>query len=224
MSENNLGELVNLVRSYVEDSQSSNLGQYAWRDPRRDATHRVLVPTCTSQKYEVDARKNWDSFYKCNSTNFYKDRHYLHKVFPGIAPCNGEKRILLECGCGVGNSVFPLLKTDPNLFVYAVDLSPEAIHLLKSKPAYAEGRCIASVCDIVNDEIPSFISETGVDNVLLLYSLSSINPMSMLTTIKKVSSVLKSGGRIYFRDYGRGDFAQLRFCEDGKHVCLIFFV
>lgn len=29
------------------------------------------------KRLEIEARKNWDIFYKHNSTNFYKDRHYI---------------------------------------------------------------------------------------------------------------------------------------------------
>lgn len=55
-----------------------------------------------TDKYDREAAKNWDKFYKRNSTNFYKDRyvlslcvaaistntscfsHYLHIVFPDL--------------------------------------------------------------------------------------------------------------------------------------------
>ena len=33
------------------------------------------------KRLEIDARKNWDIFYKQNQTNFYKDRHYLAREF-----------------------------------------------------------------------------------------------------------------------------------------------
>ena len=33
------------------------------------------------KRLEIDARKNWDIFYKQNTTNFYKDRHYLAREF-----------------------------------------------------------------------------------------------------------------------------------------------
>lgn len=38
------------------------------------------------QKYERDARKNWDVFYKNHQEKFFKDRHYLAREFPHIFP------------------------------------------------------------------------------------------------------------------------------------------
>ena len=39
--------------------------------------------------------------------------------------------VLLEAGCGVGNCIFPLLKEDLNIFVYACDFSPRAVEFVK---------------------------------------------------------------------------------------------
>ena len=38
------------------------------------------------RKYEEDARKNWDVFYKNNADRFFKDRHYLRREFPDVFP------------------------------------------------------------------------------------------------------------------------------------------
>ena len=35
-------------------------------------------------KLENEAKKNWDLFYKRNSTNFFKDRHWLTREFPEL--------------------------------------------------------------------------------------------------------------------------------------------
>lgn len=35
-------------------------------------------------KFERDAKRNWDIFYKNNKTNGYKDRHYIQKEFPDL--------------------------------------------------------------------------------------------------------------------------------------------
>lgn len=37
------------------------------------------------KRLEIDARRNWDIFYKQNTTNFYKDRHYLAREFTELS-------------------------------------------------------------------------------------------------------------------------------------------
>lgn len=46
------------------------------------------VPKLTEmgiKRLEIDARRNWDIFYKQNTTNFYKDRHYLAREFTELS-------------------------------------------------------------------------------------------------------------------------------------------
>ena len=40
-----------------------------------------LVSTYKQNKLETEAKKNWDLFYRRNTTNFYKDRHWTHREF-----------------------------------------------------------------------------------------------------------------------------------------------
>ena len=86
-------------------------------------------------KLEKEAMKNWDLFYKRNSTHFFKDRHWITREFPALlcalSDVNRTRSVLLEVGCGVGNTVFPLLDENPALFVHACDFSPRAVDLVK---------------------------------------------------------------------------------------------
>jgi methyltransferase-like protein 6 len=70
--------------------------------------------------------------------HFYKDRHYLHVIFPELSPpalspfpSSLPQLTLLEVGCGVGNAVLPLLDIHPTLCVYAVDIARSAIDILR---------------------------------------------------------------------------------------------
>lgn len=38
---------------------------------------------------------------------------------------------VMQVGCGAGNTIFPLLATFPNIFIYACDFSPRAVDLVK---------------------------------------------------------------------------------------------
>lgn len=85
---------------------------------------------------ERDAAKHWDKFYRQNADRFYKDRHYLDREFPELA--HGP-HVLLEVGCGAGNTAFPALEANPELMVHACDFSPIAISIVRAHPQYAAG-------------------------------------------------------------------------------------
>lgn len=91
-------------------------------------------------KYEKEAAKSWDKFYKRNSSHFYKDRHYLHLVFKDLGEIpeasSNETRTLLEVGSGVGNAALPLLEINPALRIVAIDFAESAIDLLKVCDGY----------------------------------------------------------------------------------------
>lgn len=48
---------------------------------------RALVSDFKQQKLEKEAQKNWDLFYKRNSTNFFKDRHWTTREFEELRSC-----------------------------------------------------------------------------------------------------------------------------------------
>ncbi|KAL4194880.1 hypothetical protein AMTRI_Chr05g61750 [Amborella trichopoda] len=97
------------------------------------------------EKYEKNARKYWDVFYKGYENKFFKDRSYLDKEWGLYFTCpqdNDEsklytgrnsdmRKVVSEVGCGAGNTVFPLISTFPNIFVHACDFSQRAIDLVK---------------------------------------------------------------------------------------------
>ena len=49
------------------------------------------------------------------------------------------------------------------------------------------------------------------DFITMLFVLSAVDPCHFSRVIQRLSRLLRPGGRILFRDYGRYDMAQLRF-------------
>ncbi|XP_025419570.1 methyltransferase-like protein 2 isoform X2 [Sipha flava] len=165
---------------------------------------------------ENNADQHWDNFYSVHQEKFFKNRCWLFTEFPEIKSLKDEKSsCILEVGCGVGNSVFPILShcSGTNVHVYCCDFSSNAIKILKENSEYNEEHCTAFVCDITNDDWnPPFALES-LDIILLVFVLSAVKPEKLKHVVRKFYEYLKPGGIILFRDYGRYDMAQLRFKE-----------
>lgn len=54
---------------------------------------------------------------------------------------------MLEVGCAVGNAVFPLLRANPDLFIFACDLSPVAVNFVRQNAEYNPRNCFAFSCE-----------------------------------------------------------------------------
>lgn len=60
------------------------------------ASDTQLVSEFKRQKFEKEAQKNWDLFYKRNTTKFFKDRHWTTREFSEL--CD-SKVILIMKNC-----------------------------------------------------------------------------------------------------------------------------
>ncbi|KAH7574400.1 hypothetical protein JRO89_XS03G0291900 [Xanthoceras sorbifolium] len=195
-------------------------------------------------KYEKDAKKYWDVFYKRHQDKFFKDRHYLDKEWGHYFSGAGKKEILeiFDCsfqvlmfwviitnvnkqvGCGAGNTIFPLIATYPDVFIRACDFSPRAVNLVKAHKDFTETCVSAFVCDLTIDDLSKHISPSSIDIVTMIFVLSAVSPEKMPLVLQNIRKVLKPSGHVLFRDYSVGDLAQERFAGKDQKISENFYV
>jgi tRNAThr (cytosine32-N3)-methyltransferase len=178
-----------------------------------------LLPA-EAQKYHNSPFDYWNAFYSKNSNKFFKDRKWLRIEFPELFQNKKEDPFTIcEIGCGAGNTVFPFLEQQSgnNVFCYACDYSSEAIKVVVDNPLYNPQTCKALVfgfifliVDITSDCL-SGIEPESVDVCICIFVLSAIHPDDWHKASDNIYKMLKPGGLLLFRDYGRYDLAQLRF-------------
>lgn len=190
--------------------------------------------------------KWWDTFYRHKSSTFFKDRKWLVQEFPVLREMTrkdaGKKRIL-EIGAGAGNTAFPILRMNdnPELEMFAYDFSKIAVQTMRRDDEYVkrhgfrEGReagfghvrCevwdLASCSADPSDNLPTGIDFNSIDVVILIFTFSALAPSQWKQAVKNIWHVLKPGGLLLFRDYGRGDLAQVRF-KSGRWMEENFYV
>lgn len=124
------------------------------------------------------------------------------------------RRRLLEIGCGVGNLIFPLVRELRDAFyIYACDFSPRAVDFVRQNELYDERDMRAFQCDITDSAGVVFehIERGSLDIVTMVFVLSAIHPERFAGVFERIGQLLRPGGVLLFRDYGRHDMAQLRF-------------
>ncbi|KAJ5748667.1 uncharacterized protein N7511_010363 [Penicillium nucicola] len=185
-------------------------------------------------RFNNDPAKWWNLFYKNNTANFFKDRKWLRQEFPVLAEVTQKDagpQVVLEVGAGAGNTAFPLIANNENehLKVHACDFSKYAVKVMRESEHYNEKYMAADVWDVASvpteedNGLPPGLTEGSVDVVILIFIFSALAPTQWDQAIRNVYRVLKPGGRVLFRDYGRGDLAQVRF-KKGRYMEENFYV
>lgn len=173
--------------------------------------------------YNANPAKFWDIFYKNNRENFFKDRKWLQIEFPSLYKVTsedyGKPVTILEIGCGAGNTFYPILNQNknPNLKIVGCDYLKVAVDLVRAneefEPNHEKGVAFSSVWDLANAEgnVPEDLEPNSVDIVIMVFVFSALHPNQWKQAVANLQKVLKPGGEILFRDYGRYDLAQVRF-------------
>ncbi|CUS13165.1 unnamed protein product, partial [Tuber aestivum] len=191
------------------------------------------VDPFNKERFNSDPAKWWDDFYKNNTTNFFKDRRWLHQEFPLLETLTSQgagRANIVELGCGAGNTLFPVLRLNRNeeLCIHGCDFSRKAVELVCAQEEFRKevksGRVRASVYDLSQrDTLPEGVEEGSVDAVIMVFVFSALSPEQWADALANVRKMLKKGGKALFRDYGRGDLAQVRF-KAGRYLEENFYV
>lgn len=181
-----------------------------------------------TERFNSEPAKWWNQFYKNNSSNFFKDRKWLQQEFPVLSEVTNTDAgsvTLLEVGAGAGNTAFPILahNQNPYLKIHACDFSKIAVEVMRESEAYDTRHIQADVWDVAGNELPPGLSEGSVDVVLMIFIFSALSPMQWQQAVYNIYRMLKPGGEVLFRDYGRGDLAQVRF-KKGRYLEENFYV
>jgi len=177
------------------------------------------VPDGEKHRYNSKPAKYWDNFYKTNASNFFKNRKWLHLEFPELvaaAEPSAGRRTVVEVGCGAGNAIFPLLSQNrnPELRIHAFDYSSHAVKLVQQNVLYTSPPCgaiTAAVWDLSSTSPPPGLAPRSADILVLVFVLSALHPSEWPRAISNIAQILKPGGLVLMRDYGRHDLTQLRF-------------
>lgn len=175
--------------------------------------------------------KWWDKFYSNNRDNFFKDRKWLTQEFPILGEITKEgygQATVLEIGAGAGNTAFPVVQMNKNeeLKVHACDYSKKAVQVMRESQLYDERYMRADVWDAAGGgegALPPGLEVGSVDIVVMIFIFSALSPSQWKQALNNVWNVLKPGGIVLFRDYGRGDLAQVRF-KKGRYLEENFYV
>ena len=201
---------------------------------------RSLAEYTNTELFNDHPERWWNKFYSNNKVKFFKDRKWLQQEFPilgTVTQPDSPPTVILEVGAGAGNTAFPILKLNknPKLKIHACDFSKKAVELIQCSPAYADtakvGSIHATVWDVAQPpdpetmapSLPEGLGFESVDVVILIFIFSALAPSQWEQAISNVWSVLKPGGVVLFRDYGRGDLAQVRF-KKGRYLQENFYI
>ncbi|KIX94002.1 uncharacterized protein Z520_10339 [Fonsecaea multimorphosa CBS 102226] len=200
------------------DHVEPDTAHYQYCETQYAAQRASPVSDFDRARFNDHPEKWWDLFYKQKTSTFFKDRKWLVQEFPVLSEVtrpDAGKKVVLEIGAGAGNTAFPILRMNKNpaLKLFAVDFSKKAVETMRSAKDYTEsnGVMAAEVWDVAGETLPPGVDEGSVDIVIMIFIFSALSPKQWQQALINIQRVLKPGGEVLFRDYGRGDLAQVRF-------------
>lgn len=142
---------------------------------------------------KTDCKRPWETHYAQSGTLW---RGRAGKLPPEIKA--GSK--VLELGCGNGKTAAALSALP--LEVHAIDFSETAVGLCREAVRNAGGNAKVAEMDGKKLGYP----EGYFDAVLCFHYLAHFDADGRAKAAGEAARVLKPGGKLYFRDFGTGDF------------------
>ena len=203
----------------------------SYADAQYDKQRQSPVSDFDRKRFNNDPEKWWNLFYTQKKATFFKNRKWLKQEFPVLREVSRPdvgRKIVLEVGAGAGNTAFPLVdgSENPELRVHACDFSKKAVEVMRADPRCDGTKMCADVWDVATAEdggLPPGRKAGSVDVVVMIFIFSALSPAQWKQAVTNIYRVLRPGGMVLFRDYGRGDLAQVRF-KNGRWMGENFYV
>lgn len=95
--------------------------------------------------------------------------------------------------------------------------------MIRANETYDTKNIQADVWDAAGETLPPGLEDESADVVLMIFIFSALSPSQWKQAVHNLYRVLKPGGEVLFRDYGRGDLAQVRF-KKGRYLEENFYI
>ena len=161
----------------------------------------AIVPTNVSASSQLHTWERHHRAHAAAPVPFFRERRYLLRQFP-VLSTPGLR--LLECGCGNGSSVVPVLRGNDTATAHATDVSGEAVALTR-RMADRFGVADRLTTALADADDPAAEATELFDAALLIFTASAVPAAGDLSLLRGLAATLRPGGTVCFRDYGLWD-------------------
>ena len=124
----------------------------------------VLMKVCSIKNYSLLITRDgniWKNTSLPTPRFIMTTSDWIFFLFKFISDAVLDGKTLLEVGCGVGNTIFPLIKEIPSVFINACDFSKRAVTFVQVSSTWGSLKCTQVLPDrfqvsFSNDTVPFF--------------------------------------------------------------------